>query len=60
MHVHIISADGEAKYWLEPEIELTKNYGYTRKQLKDVERLIEEHQYELISAWREHFASGSE
>ena len=60
MHVHIISADGEAKYWLEPEIELTKNYGYTRKQLKDVERLIEEDQYELISAWREHFASGSE
>ncbi len=26
MHVHVISGDGEAKFWLEPEIELAKNY----------------------------------
>jgi hypothetical protein len=55
MHVHVRSADGEAKFWLEPAIALTRNYGYTRKQLKDVERMIEGHQYELISAWRKHF-----
>ena len=24
MHVHILPGDGEAKYWLEPEIELSK------------------------------------
>ncbi len=24
MHVHILSGDGEAKFWLEPEIELAK------------------------------------
>ncbi|MEL6711034.1 MAG: DUF4160 domain-containing protein, partial [Pseudomonadota bacterium] len=39
MHVHIISGDGEAKYWLEPEIELAKNHRYTRKQLKQIESL---------------------
>ena len=55
MHVHVISGDGEAKFWLEPEIELAKNYHYTRQQLKDVEKLIEEHRHELISAWQEHF-----
>ncbi len=33
MHVHVVSGDGEAKFWLEPEIELTKNYNYSRKQL---------------------------
>ena len=27
MHVHIYCGDGEAKYWLEPEIELARNYG---------------------------------
>lgn len=27
-HVHIVSGDGEAKFWLEPEIELAKNYRY--------------------------------
>ena len=57
MHVHIVSGDGEAKFWLEPEIELAKNYHYTRKQLKDGEKIIEEHQNELIRAWQEHFGS---
>ena len=57
MHVHIVSGDGEAKFWLEPDIELAKNYHYTRKQLKDIEKLIEEHQDELINAWQEHFGN---
>ena len=25
MHVHVYCGDGEAKYWLEPEIELARN-----------------------------------
>lgn len=57
IHVHVVSGDGEAKFWLEPEIELAKNCHYTRKQLKDIEQLIEEHQNELISAWQEHFGN---
>lgn len=45
MHVHKVSADGEAKFWLEPDIELAKNYRYTRRQLKEIESLIEAHYY---------------
>jgi hypothetical protein len=26
MHVHVYCGDGEAKFWLEPEIELARNY----------------------------------
>ncbi len=55
MHVHVISAEGEAKFWLEPEIELARNYRYSRKQLKDIERLIEGHYDELIDAWKKNF-----
>ena len=55
MHVHVISGEGEAKYWLEPEIELSKNYKYSRKQLKQIESLIEVHYDELTSAWKKHF-----
>jgi len=55
MHVHVISGDGEAKFWLEPEIELAKNYRFTRKQLKQIELLIEEHYNELINAWKHYF-----
>lgn len=56
MHVHIMSAEGEAKFWLEPEIELAKNYHYSRSQLRDIETLIEGHYNELISAWQQHFS----
>ena len=29
-HVHIYSTEGEAKYWLEPKLELAKNYRLTK------------------------------
>ena len=51
----MLSAEGEAKFWLEPEIELAKNYRYSRKQLKNIEKLIEEHCHEIVSAWKEYF-----
>jgi hypothetical protein len=57
MHVHVVSGDGEAKFWLEPEIELAKNHRYSRKQLKHIESLIEVRYNELISAWCQHFCS---
>jgi len=57
MHVHIVSGDGEAKFWLEPEIELAKNYHYTGKQLSEIKSSIEVHKDELISAWRNYFRS---
>lgn len=55
MHVHVVSAEGEAKFWLTPEIELANNCHYTRKQLKEIESLIEVHYNELTSAWQHHF-----
>ena len=55
VHVHVVSGDGEAKFWLKPEIELARNHHYSRQQLKEIESLIEVHYYELINAWQEHF-----
>ena len=55
MHVHVVCADGEAKYWLEPDIELAKNYRLSRAQLKEVELLIEGHHDEIKHAWKKHF-----
>jgi hypothetical protein len=55
MHVHVISADGEAKFWLEPGIALANSYHYSAKALREIESIIEAHHDELISAWRQHF-----
>jgi hypothetical protein len=53
--VHVVAADGEAKFWLKPEIELARNHRFSRLQLKEIESLIEVHYHELINAWHEHF-----
>ena len=54
-HVHVHCGDGEAKFWLEPYVELAKNYHLSRAQLKEIESIIEAHYDELKSAWQKHF-----
>ena len=55
MHVHVRSSDGEAKFWLEPAVEMARNYRLSRVQLNEVQSIVEDHRDELISAWTEHF-----
>lgn len=50
MHVHVTCPVGEAKYWLDPEIELAKNHKLMRIQLKEIENLIEVHYNEFKNA----------
>jgi len=55
-HIHIISPSGEAKYWLEPQIELANNYGFSSRELKLIEKIIEEHYNEFVNAWKRFFS----
>ena len=48
-HVHIYCADGECKYWIEPEIELAKNYGLNTSQLSDIKGVVEDKIDEIVS-----------
>ncbi len=57
LHIHVQSTDGEAKFWMEPSIELARNYGLSAQDLSRVERLIEEHEQEIRDAWTSHFGS---
>jgi len=57
MHVHVISDDGEAKFWLEPGIVLANNCRYSGRQINEIKSLIEVHNDELISAWKQHFSN---
>ena len=56
-HVHVYSPDGEAKYWLEPELELARNYRFSKVQLKAIEKIIGGHYDELKTAWYSFFGS---
>ena len=55
IHVHAQSADGEAKFWLEPAIELAVSYNLKDKDLSKVRQLVEEHKDEIRAAWNKHF-----
>ena len=54
-HVHVQHAEGEAKFWIDPTVELHANYGLKPKRLAEAERLVEEHLNEIRSAWAKHF-----
>jgi len=55
LHVHVQGDRGEAKFWLEPEIEVAQNYGLSKSAIRTATRLIREHDDEIRSAWQRHF-----
>ncbi len=57
MHVHVSHADGEAKFWLEPEISLARSVGLDEQQLRQIRKLIEVREDEIRNAWQQHFGS---
>ena len=55
MHVHVISPDGEAKFRLEPAIELPLNQGLSATELNELKRIVEERQNEIREHGHRHF-----
>lgn len=55
MHIHIHCSEGEAKFWLEPKIELAKNFGLSNHQLLSIQIVIKERKDEIAEAWKTHF-----
>jgi len=48
---------GEAKFWLEPAVELAQNYGLSTQQVNTILRLIREREDDIRKAWKAHFGS---
>ncbi len=49
-HIHVARDDFEAKFWLEP-VALAANYGFRPAELRDIQRLVEEHRQKLTAAY---------
>lgn len=47
LHVHAQGTRGEAKFWLDPEIELAQDYGLGPQLVRRALRLIGEHEDEI-------------
>jgi hypothetical protein len=57
LHVHIQSPKGEVKFWLDPELEVAKNYRLNERDLQRIRELILEHEDEIRDAWNRHFGN---
>jgi len=55
MHAHVQSADGEAKFWMEPTVELDQSHGMSAKQLRDALGTTEARADEIRNARRRRF-----
>jgi hypothetical protein len=53
-HVHVSCADGEAKFRLEPRVELARNFGLSEERVTETRKVVEARRDEIIRAWRKH------
>lgn len=53
-HVHVIKAENEAKFWLEPNITLANNYGFSDKEIKNITKIVLKYGNEFNRQFEEH------
>ena len=55
LHVHVAHPDGEAKFWLAPQVQLATQTGLSGKQQREAQIVVEAHIEEIKNAWNHHF-----
>lgn len=54
-HIHVRSADGEAKFWLVPDVQLARNDGFDARTLKNLATVVATNKELLERAWNDYF-----
>lgn len=52
-HMHVDRDRFSGKLWLNPDVLIADNHGYSRRELREIERLAREHLEKLRHAWDE-------
>jgi hypothetical protein len=50
-HTHVDRDNNSAKFWIDPDVALADNYGFNRKELRDIERIIRNNLGKLRDEW---------
>ena len=53
-HIHVIKAENEAKFWLEPDIELANNHGFNDKDIRNITQIVLKYGDEFKRKFSEH------
>ncbi len=54
MHIHVISDGNEAKFWLEPKVELAKNAGFPEYELNKILKIVENNAERFKKQYKQH------
>ncbi|MCY7273427.1 MAG: DUF4160 domain-containing protein [Phormidesmis sp. CAN_BIN44] len=57
-HIHVDRDDSSAKFWLE-SVRLTNSIGFSAKELRKLQTIVEENQQTLLEGWNGHFGDSS-
>ena len=57
IHVHVAHPDGEAKFWLTPNVSVATSTGLAQRQLCEAQLVVEAHIEEIRNAWNRHFGA---
>ena len=55
IHVDVSHVDGEAKFWLIPQVDLANHTGLSSTQLRHAQAVVNSHLKEIQDAWNQHF-----
>ncbi|WP_277186211.1 DUF4160 domain-containing protein [Caballeronia sp. BR00000012568055] len=55
LHIHASGANGEAKFWLRPNVHVASSTGFDRRTLSELLLLVEERREEIERSWNEYF-----
>ncbi len=55
VHVHVMKAGAEAKFWLHTEVTMARSAGFDAQTLRRLERIVTEKRALIEGVWDEYF-----
>jgi hypothetical protein len=55
LHIHVRKAEGEAKFWLRPDVVLADSIGFDAPTLRNLLATVEDDRNLIERAWHEYF-----
>jgi len=56
MHIHVFRENKHAKIWLEPNVELADNKGFSKKEMNIILKIIKENEEDFKTKYRAHIS----
>jgi hypothetical protein len=55
LHIHVIKGENVAKFWIEPEVTVSQNYGMNPSELTKLIKIVSDHEEIIREFWNEYF-----